>query len=810
METKYSQDSLTEHTCAVLKEKLAANSKGLETTIYADSVALQTINAIFRDGVLGLLELQSVDGGQPRARSVKSLEQYYYNRDASTDTENCLGCLPESSHAMFLVGSASWPSSKGKVWPAIVHILSTHAFESCTLCVSTEEALWADMAAVFPLDKNYFNAQALTIGTISTALVGLLATGSSRNRSELNTDVVKILTIPQLAAMPLTRNIFILPDAKASADGSSNVNNGHGRQSGDSAQNDEETRQQLERVSLNVISLLRSLHLDGKFYSFGDSSRRVARRCAGILRSISNSSNTEKAVVVILDRALDLVSPTHHNNRLLDQLYRGLHRPCESAFDDNSNDRIVAIASEEQGVDGALADTTLLPGQSLISLLRSYNSEEIGVPSSSFGSFDTFDLWETLMAQEKPVAMQLLRRKMLDSLKETSSDYADSLSSMQGKATVDQLQELVNALKLVDSATHASAQYDALVDIAQAVVDVEAVGAKERWAEIEGAEKTLKLIIGGIKDTLQESLESSRSDEYEGSNSADDILETEMSAAWDQVLAGIPKLTVSMVERCDVGIKSAAESFEKQVSTWLWQHTPAPAMILMAASLLAPARCGIPSSQRMLAEQRLASDYMAVCRTIIDSPNLHEQRQYDRKGQEELAGEWANWIMEKVEQVVISHGQRSKSAQWRDLVSLSHGLDGIYMPLFERIVCDVLNGGRCADLEHAEQGTAVVAAANLLKGLGRRFLSNSKSAGGSVSDDALSTSMSRQQQHGSGGHSAGEAATRCNTVVFFIVGGVTFEEAAAVTAAAHQFGGGRKVLFGSTGICSTATIFSSL
>ncbi|KAJ1844856.1 hypothetical protein LPJ70_002769 [Coemansia sp. RSA 2708] len=239
---------------------------------------------------------------------------------------------------------------------------------------------------------------------------------------------------------------------------------------------------------------------------------------------------------------------------------------------------------------------------------------------------------------------------------------------------------------------------DALAQVVQAVITAERIGVDDRWQEIEGAEKTLKLVIGSIKDSLGDTFGSSHVD--------NDAWEEEMSAAWDQVLTAIPPLTSSMLERAASSMASAGTDAAERISQYLWQHTPAPGMALMAASLLAPAKTGIPRGQRSLLEQRLASDHAAVCSASGVKLAVHD-----------AAGQWARRIVEYADAVAASEGQRNGLTHWRELASMTMGSDGAYASLLERVASDVLGGGRCADLEHAEQGAAI-AAANLLKGFG--------------------------------------------------------------------------------------------
>ncbi|KAJ2880055.1 hypothetical protein IWW38_006013, partial [Coemansia aciculifera] len=321
-------------------------------------------------------------------------------------------------------------------------------------------------------------------------------------------------------------------------------------------------------------------------------------------------------------------------------------------------------------------------------------------------------LWETCFEQEKSVALQVIRRTLVGHLAEADVEEGrarGTMPSTTGKVTTEQLQSLLDIYRDLDG----TSPVDGILDIAQAVVDSALVGERECWSETEGAEKTLKLVIGGIKDSLQEmAADATRRHGNEQAAATSPIFsdeeEQEMSAAWDQVLASIPSVTLGMLE--SYAEEEGAPKID--VPRWLWRHTPAPGMLVMAASLLAPTRVGIPAGQRAQAEQRLASDYLAVHR-VAEKAAAH-----GLSGHMDAAAEgWAKQVLDYVERVAVSEGQRSRMTQWRELVGLSRGMDGVYLPLIARVADDVLCGNKCADLEYAEHGTAV-AAANLLKGLG--------------------------------------------------------------------------------------------
>ncbi|KAJ2617358.1 hypothetical protein EV177_000607, partial [Coemansia sp. RSA 1804] len=755
--------TLSERISLSLSELVATHSKGLETTIYADSAALQIINASFKDGVLDLIE-NSAEGGL-KARNVKSLEEY--NNDSSNNNRvttsdkdmpptlkasSIPDCLPNGSHAMFIVASVAWPNVRGNIWPAMVRILLKNAHTSCTFCSFTDPAVWPDIAACYPPDKQYFTTQQLTKESASLALLDLLQAGCLDTGISLDESPVAIVTMPAQTAMPLIKDVFILPDAGAGLsipqilDTCTGLKKEH-QNSGSNSQMsyDDEVRQQMERVSLNVASFLKGLRVRGRFYSFGDFSSRVARRCMGLARSFGEASESgfgsDETIVILLDRALDLVSPTHHNNHLLDQMHHGLPVPCSSnSPDNNENDRLIISEDlSEQNTSGRISAELPL---SLLSLLRMSGSglSDRLFDSYSSGTNEELGLWETMLMNEKAVAMQMLRRRLVDSLQRVDGNPKRTLSLSRGKVTADQLQTLADLLANAESTASGFEESDyALVNITRGVVNVEAAAKREHWSEIEGAEKTLKLIIGGVKDTLQESVDQQQQQQHSlafsgasllgssnkrrGENAndgvSDQILETEMAAAWDQVIAGIPRLMPSMVDGC-VKANADEKTFEKCVAGWLLKHTPAPGMILMAASLLAPARCGIPEGQRALAEQRLVGDYIAVWNVMAAQDGSSRQQQQQKKKNHEAAAErWAARVMDMVEGVVVGHGQRGKATtQWREIVGLSQGLDDIYTPLVGRIAANMLNGGACTDLKHAEHGMGVAAAANLLKGLG--------------------------------------------------------------------------------------------
>ncbi|KAJ1866065.1 hypothetical protein LPJ78_002161 [Coemansia sp. RSA 989] len=380
------------------------------------------------------------------------------------------------------------------------------------------------------------------------------------------------------------------------------------------------------------------------------------------------------------------------------------------------------------------------------------------------------DMWDALLMQSRPVALQLLRKALADELAAICNSPEEAAAPAHGRVTAEQLQTMIDAYR----AQPASSSYNgALAEIAQAVVTSEKTGSDDHWKEIEGAEKTLKLVIGGIKDSLPETAQVKGSPDAGFSSNA---LEEEMCAAWDQVLTAIPTLTSSMLSHFPTteaaAIADADADAERYVSQYLWQHTPAPGMVLMAASLLAPSKVGIPAEQRLLIEQRLSSDCSAVL-NILNWMHL------------DMDGRWAKQVTNYANSVATSEGQRSRLKYWHELVGMSLGSSEAYSSLLERVASNVLSGSsECADLEHAEQGS-VVAAANLLKGLGRRFLAG---------DGTSTADVSR--------HGAGDAAKASRVVVVFVVGGITFDEAARVAAVGRQLGGMRTVLVGGTTISS--------
>ncbi|KAJ2081963.1 Sec1 domain-containing protein 2 [Coemansia sp. RSA 988] len=794
--------SLAERTANALVALLATHSQGLETTIYADSVALHTINFGIRGGLLGFLHSQEASSTfppSPRARNIKSLEAQLLQNTSSTERRDPAddAGLKDGRHVLFLVGAASWPRA---AWPAIAHVLSSRSYQTCTLCLASPEEMWSGVSAAFPPKEGTIE-QPLTHVSVKEALVDLLHLGhqNSNDRAAYDSpdpNAVSVCAVPLMAATSLTENMFLLPDTshifptlvKDSSGGKSD-NDGLGSflsKSQLSGWRGETTRgadprQQVEQLSLNIMSLIRGLGLRGKFYSLGDTARRAARRCAGISRSIDGTSAQHEllkdAVVVLIDRTVDLVAPTHHSSNLLDQMYRAL--PRNDGNHVSGCDRIVRT-EVDQGHCSTLEQYNLIPGRSLLSLLCSQTADWLRNSDSLNVSLG---LWETMLMQDKAVALQLLRNNLAGELAAVDENSAEISALSHERPTKENMQALVDLGRMQLKASGLTSR---LVDMVQAVVDTENVAIKELWKEAEGVEKTLKLIIGGIKDALPDHEASIR--DIGHSTETDDAEEEEMSAAWDQVLTAIPTLTSNIVELAEqqAGSITSVYGFETWVSQWLWRHTLAPGMIAMAASLLAPTKVGIPHTQRALAEQRLATDYTTVYSAA--------GKKYDISSASEQAGQdaayrWAEQVMKSAHLIAVSEGQRNELKHWRELASMSTGSDGAYTGMLVQVVSNVLNGNSkfCNDLEHAEQ-SAAAATANLIKGFGRRFLLSGgpRAAAGN-------------------GQNAADAAVESSTVVFIVVGGVTFEETAGVVAAARELAGERTVLLGGTTICSIDT-----
>ncbi|KAJ2687489.1 Sec1 domain-containing protein 2 [Coemansia spiralis] len=636
-------NSLAEQVARALNEAVDRYSLGLSTTIYADDIVLQSINASVAGGISSLLGSKE---GKARARSIKQLD-------------SPASCLPDGTHALFLLGSASWSVT---AWPLVAQKLQGGAFTKCTLCVATSEQLWHDVEAAFP-----GHSMPLTRAGVSTTLLELLRQGQHAESKFLEPSAVQVQVLPLLSVAALCGDCFVLTDLgdvvpTFGVDGGASCS----RSMGNSSARDTKP---LDRASLGIVSLLSGLGLEGSFYSLGDMSKRISRRCAGMAQR-TKEHGSERATVVIVDRTLDLVAPMHHGGHLLDQLYRALPEST-----------------------GSSAST--LTRQSLLSVLREDENSAMS-------------LWETCFEQDRPVALQILRRVLVGHLADADvgGRARGTLPSTAGKVTGEQLQSILDIYQDLDAE-----QVEGVLDITRAVADSMSVGERERWSEIESAEKTLKLVMGGIKDSLLETADSIR---CSGSELAEGLEEEEeeMSAAWDQVLTSIPPLSSGMIESC-VKRRTEDELLASAVPRWLWQHTPAPGMMLMAASLLAPTRVGIPAGQRAQAERRLTDDYVAIYLAVAHGG----AGDLGASAVQVAAERWAARVMECAERVAVSEGQRSRMAQWGELVGLSRGMDGVYLPLAARVAEGVLRGEKCADLEYAEQGTAV-AAANMLKGLG--------------------------------------------------------------------------------------------
>ncbi|KAJ2893182.1 hypothetical protein IWW38_002950, partial [Coemansia aciculifera] len=285
--------SLAEQVAAQLLAAADKHSLGLDTTIYADEVVLQSINASVPGGILGLLG-GSAASGKPRARSIKQLD-------------SPPSILPDGTHALFLLGSASWSAT---AWPRISQILQQGSFTQCTLCVSTSERLWHDVEAAFPN-----HSVSLTSSGVSKALLELLRRGQHAESEYLEPAAVQVHVLPLIPVACLHGDFFVLPDLH-------DVFPLSGSDAGRSSGAGHHGASMLDRVSLDIVSLLHGLGLEGSFYSLGDMAKRISRKCTGLTQR--SKGHGDRATVVIVDRTLDLVAPMHHGSHLLDQLFRAM------------------------------------------------------------------------------------------------------------------------------------------------------------------------------------------------------------------------------------------------------------------------------------------------------------------------------------------------------------------------------------------------------------------------------------------------------------------------------------------------------
>ncbi|KAJ2222173.1 hypothetical protein GGF40_002930 [Coemansia sp. RSA 1286] len=306
-------------------------------------------------------------------------------------------------------------------------------------------------------------------------------------------------------------------------------------------------------------------------------------------------------------------------------------------------------------------------------------------------------------------------------------------------------------------------------DLRQMWSEVQEIAANCRWRETQAAEKTLALVLASENDA---------------------------DAAWDFVLTAIPQLSQEMVPDPVTHTGSVND-----ISRILATNTPAPGMLVMAASILSYRRMGFPQTQRALALRRLAADYAVVAGYSTEDSHLLEA------GSD--AWRWASWLVERV--AALAEGKEQFGT------AVGSDLESPYAPLFPRIAADIASGRPvlCAQLELAEHGGTAGTAASLLKGLGRRFLSHRTSPGspegpGDTFSSQLSPRLGGSNNPGSNAslhHRAEDvvaATASSDAVVFFVVGGLSFEEAAAMARATANMR--QRVFIGSTGLSSAASL----
>ncbi|KAJ3339105.1 Sec1 domain-containing protein 2 [Gonapodya sp. JEL0774] len=212
----------------------------------------------------------------------------------------------------------------------------------------------------------------------------------------------------------------------------------------------------------NPLSLLLdSLHVQDHLFALGPASLELARYLARTSTDRGRRTSARMAGVVVVDRTLDLSSPLSHPSH-----------PLHLAF-------------------------SLLPVSNLQPLLPAVPLLPATTPATSFrfsparaGSADARDAWGEVVGLPEKEGLAAMRRRVAEEALAASSEGVDKPPKMLGRATSAQL---IKLLSLFHSVPDAIIPRSSILTLAAAVATVLEHPLRERWEEIQAAEKVLAL-----------------------------------------------------------------------------------------------------------------------------------------------------------------------------------------------------------------------------------------------------------------------------------------------------------------------------
>ncbi|KAJ3290430.1 Sec1 domain-containing protein 2 [Borealophlyctis nickersoniae] len=219
----------------------------------------------------------------------------------------------------------------------------------------------------------------------------------------------------------------------------------------------------IRQLAFSLIAVLDTLGLRDELFALGETSKQLAR-CIVAQSSSSARRKAEGSIaVVLIDRTLDLVSPTMHTDNLLDQMYTVLPRITPTSLD-------LAVAPELLLSDPEFQST--------------HGCDE-----------ETMDLFNVLTVLAQKDSLVVVRKRLLDLISQEQIDF--KAPRILGKVTLPQLQKFLAPFRGVESVLEKRAS---VLQVLAAAIQTLEDSAKTRWDELTGIEKIMLFSLSETSD----------------------------------------------------------------------------------------------------------------------------------------------------------------------------------------------------------------------------------------------------------------------------------------------------------------------
>ncbi|KAJ3330908.1 Sec1 domain-containing protein 2 [Blyttiomyces sp. JEL0837] len=350
-------------------------------------------------------------------------------------------------------------------------ILQEHAYEECRLVATgmTEQLhaneldMEPDLAAAY---EAYLGIQSGYFTRVSSTVYDWMVESWDKHGQPFDSDVhVAVEHLPIICAM-LTNDFFTIPSTDSmfpSLHAHSHTPVVKSLEAPTSY--DRQTRQ----LAFSLCSLLEALDLKEEFFVLGDQSKQVAR-CAMAQSMNSPRRKSENNVAVILvDRTLDLATPSGHTDNLVDHMYRLLRRPGESS--DLAVPADVLLSDAQDGLD-------------FVNLSFAHGADT-----------DCVELLTVLTNLAQKDALVVVRKRLVDLI---AKEAPASKPKVLGKVTVQQMEKLLSVFKGDEIVL---AKHGALLQSVAAAVEAMKVGSMCSWEDLVSVEKVVALTLAETGDS---------------------------------------------------------------------------------------------------------------------------------------------------------------------------------------------------------------------------------------------------------------------------------------------------------------------